>query len=140
MRYPKGTFSTHFFILGIFRVTVLSSKCFEKNITIWLYQKGLYQGRFPKYVFRLFFRDSKTQNSYTCLVSQIIIVVVRSSHQRCSVKKVFLEISQNLKDTTGLFLGTPLGGCSWMSTRILTKFVIQYLDKIFRFYVTTLKW
>ena len=43
--YQKGTFHTRCFILGIFRVTVLTSKRFEKNI-IGLYQKRLHHGCF----------------------------------------------------------------------------------------------
>ena len=46
-----------FFGGGIFKVTFLSSKCFEKNITIWLYQTRLHHGRFPKYIL-IFFQDS----------------------------------------------------------------------------------
>ena len=47
-------------------------------------------------------------------------VTFRSNHQRCSVKKVFLEISQNSQENTEVcfpystfFYGTPLDGKFW---------------------------
>ena len=61
LRYPNGTLPTHF--LGIVRVTVLLSKCFEKNIIIWLYQTRLHHGRFPKSVQIFFFGTAISQNS-----------------------------------------------------------------------------
>ena len=33
-----------------------------------------------------------------------IILKARSSHRRCSIKKVFLKISQNSEENTGVFL------------------------------------
>ena len=48
MRYSKGN--------------VLSSKCFEKSITIWLYQTNLHHRSFPKYVL-IFFGTAISQHS-----------------------------------------------------------------------------
>ena len=59
---------------------------------------------------------------------------IKSSHRRCSVKKVFLEISQNLQESTWIRVSesecfsyrTPLDDCFWKIMRILVKLVIVH--------------
>ena len=68
----KRNFRPEFFLV-IFRVSVLS-QCFEKSITIWLYQTRLHHRGFQENVICSDFFSG--QEIFIFLVSKIIIIVV----------------------------------------------------------------
>ena len=105
---PKRTLVQNFFLV-IFRVSVLS-KCFEKSITVWLYQTRLHHSGFWENVicFDFFFRDNKSINlikSHEGPKGRVVFarrcftikLIWKNIHSKETVMKSFFQLGHNLQ-------------------------------------------